>query len=55
MVKKKTGMMKMKNQTYSNSNVGGWNKTNHCRQKEDMKRYIHNWRCQIYEKVGQAW
>lgn len=41
--------------TYSNSDVGGWNKTNYSCQKENMKWYIHNWRCQIDEKVGQRW
>lgn len=45
----------MPDSTYSNSDVGGWNKTNYGRQKENMKRYVHYWRCQIDEKVGQGW
>lgn len=41
--------------TYSDSDIGCRNKTNQSSQKENMKRYIDNRRCQINEKVGQRW
>lgn len=39
--------------TYSDCDIGCWNKTNQGSQKENMKWYINNGRCQINEKVGQ--
>lgn len=45
--------MKQYRKTYSDSNVGSWNKTNQSCQKENMKWYVDNWRCQIDKKVGQ--
>lgn len=45
--------LKRYKKTYSDSNVGSWNKTNQSCQEENMKWYVDNWRCQIDKKVGQ--
>lgn len=41
--------------TYSDCDIRSWNKANKSCQKENVKGYVNNWRCQVDEKVWQCW
>lgn len=53
--KKESTLQDGKWKTYSDSDVGGWDKTNQSCTKENMKRYVNNRRRQIDKKVRQCW
>lgn len=40
---------------YSDCDICRWNKTHQSCRKENMERYVNDWRCQVDEKVRQCW